>query len=283
MYLPLDGTDFSLYLIMAPLTVICLTEGYETARSNKYVEYPDVASFQDKLDDPTVCVLEVLTNRMRRLYLDIEYIPTDQPDLITDIITAFITFMEFDEDIQYCITKNEHSAQHEGLSYHVIFSVAMDYRSMLKCVKTFHKAYPQYEEYVDDNVYTLNRLFRLPEQGKPSKEGVDHEDRHVLIKGDMSMAFIQDVSNLRELHDEDLPEAARVMDENIATRRKGSYRQQTRDLQDALILFTTKIMEEISQSRKEMSDSMERIHSRVDKMDEVMQHLLDKIGEQKHM
>lgn len=65
-------------------------------------------------------VFELLEKDECRVYVDIEKIPLDKPDLIKDIVTKLGQFIGIKRYNFCAITKNIGS-HHEGLSYHVYF------------------------------------------------------------------------------------------------------------------------------------------------------------------
>ena len=180
---------------MTNFTVIYIRKTYKEALNSSFITTSKV----EYMADPDVCVLEVLTNAKRRIYLDIECIPNDKPEMINDIVTSFIAFMQLPSDTKYTLTMNAASANHSGLSYHVILPYAMDYLLLKRCVAAFKVKHPEYEKYVDQSVYSHNRLFRLPEQGKPTGQGIDNDDKHVIIQGSMDDSFIQVIDGLPEI------------------------------------------------------------------------------------
>lgn len=109
-------------------------------------------------------VFEVLKNDFMRIYLDLENISVEEPNMYKNIITAFAAFANINlNTVAYGITLNKGS-HHPGLSYHVVFG-AVTFRDNLKSlVQRFKLAYPEFEKFVDASIYTRNRLFRLPDQ-----------------------------------------------------------------------------------------------------------------------
>ena len=66
------------------------------------------------------CIFEVLRNHIRRLYFDIEKVPINNPGLIHELVHDLATFIGINPN-DYGLTINEHSNQHNGLSYHLTF------------------------------------------------------------------------------------------------------------------------------------------------------------------
>lgn len=147
---------------------------------------------------------ELLTNPRRRIYLDIENIPSDQPELITKLIDDWCKFIEVpNENISYTFNSGSH---HEGLSYHVFIPYATYGFNILNGIRKFKCEHPEYVNYVDEKVYNRNRLFRLPDQRgaepdsayKPGK-GRD-DDVHKIVQGTWEECVIQNIDGLPDLN-----------------------------------------------------------------------------------
>lgn len=94
-------------------------------------------------------------------YFDIENVDKDDiiHGLVEEIIQKFNKAFEC-EVSGYVLTRNEHSANHKGLSYHLILSGVKVYNGYLK---TFvNHEFPD-NQYIDNSVYNNNRLFRTIE------------------------------------------------------------------------------------------------------------------------
>ena len=149
----------------------------------KYISIDDIAQrlLKDskKMNDKSL--FEIITNRCSP-YFDIETIPYDQPTLILSIKDAIISTLQKYSTVKipkrmakrvkqsnltssYIITENKASLSHDGLSYHMIFPNLLTTQSKLKAFTyVFLRDYPQYKPYIDQSVYSKNRLFRLPYQ-----------------------------------------------------------------------------------------------------------------------
>lgn len=133
-----------------------------------------------KINDNSL--FEIISNSCSP-YFDIETIPYDQPKLIISIKDAIIKTLqkygkiELPKKIErkgitpnnlmssYVITANKQSLSHPGLSYHVIFPNLLTTQRLLKeFVYVLTHDYPEYKPYIDQSVYSKNRLFRLPYQ-----------------------------------------------------------------------------------------------------------------------
>ena len=137
-------------------------EAYKSNRKycNHVEELLEVINENEKT--PNLSLYEVLENSIRRIYFDIERIPTNEDKLIYDIIRDLSAFMEINAD-NYGLTLNKGS-HHEGLSYHLTFPYKTHAENILNLVRKFKLKYPKYNDYIDECVYNVNRLFRLPNQ-----------------------------------------------------------------------------------------------------------------------
>ena len=146
---------------------------------------------------------ELLTNPRRRIYLDIENIPNDQPELIKKIIDDWCKFIGVpNEKIAYTFNSGSH---HEGLSYHVYVPYVTYGFNILNGIRKFKCEHPEYVNYVDEKVYNRNRLFRLPDQigAEPDsayKAGKGrNDDVHKIIQGEWADCVIQNTDGLPDL------------------------------------------------------------------------------------
>lgn len=125
---------------------------------------------------------EVLNKSVRKVYFDIEKIPTDQPELIYQILSELNKFFkskapeQVEDDMEFVVTHNKASATHEGLSYHAIcWNYSMDYKNLKGLVLEFiNTVGSKYNEYIDSAVYSSIRLFKLPYYiGLQKQNGLD--------------------------------------------------------------------------------------------------------------
>lgn len=203
------------------IVLVHLKESYRENRYNNYVRYNSVEESFNEVNDTTTCTLEVLCNINRKMYFDIEKIPRNNERLIFNIIRdicLFInnevelygnkTFEEYkllytDQTIDpnsYLLTKNIASVQHEGLSYHLVFPYVISATDNKKLVGMFTTMFNQYQNYIDPSVYGQLRLFRLPDNGKVTGEGIDNNDKHIILKGSLKELYIQDIQNCKQLN-----------------------------------------------------------------------------------
>lgn len=176
----------------------------------------------DNKNTPNLSIFEVLENSIRRVYFDIENIPFDRENVIYEIIQKLAEFMEISPDT-YGLTLNKGS-HHKGLSYHLTFPFKTHATNILNLVRSFKLQYPEYVEYIDECVYSTNRLFRLPNQygiveydeikGKlaPSKwyynttsekerKRLDkYRDVHRIVNGKFEDLIIQNIDNIPMLN-----------------------------------------------------------------------------------
>ena len=147
------------------------------------------------------CIFEVLRNHIRRLYFDIEKIPVNNSGLIHELVHDLATFIGINPN-DYGLTINEHSTQHNGLSYHLTFPYKSHAVNILNLIRNFKVAYSKYTEYIDEGVYDKRRLFRVPGQYKIGKfdasnpTNVDSADYHKIIHGTLHDLIIQNIETI---------------------------------------------------------------------------------------
>ena len=150
-------------------------------------------------NDGSFSVFEVLNKYSDvRLYFDIEGIPVEQDKLIFEIINSLLSkIIELSnlkgnkkvEDIEYILTENKHSHNHEGRSYHLIIC---SLSTTMTNIQDFLGYYIGNEfvghEYIDISVYSQNRLFRAVNQKGVSRDGnqLYEDDKHEIIKYNMN-------------------------------------------------------------------------------------------------
>lgn len=177
---------------MQTITLVNLKRSYAENRPSTYVDYFSIEEAMPVIVEPNTSTLEVLRCLVRRIYMDVEKIPYEREDLIYEIVNKFCEFIGISNE-DYTLTYNNASQQHHGRSYHVIFPHSMYYKDLGNIIKIFKKLNPEYISYVDESVYDINRLFRLPMNGKVTGSSLDYNDKHVIIKGTMESAIIQNV------------------------------------------------------------------------------------------
>lgn len=156
----------------------------------------------DKYQENKFSLFEIISNKCSP-YFDIENIPTDKSDLIILIKNNIIKTFEKYSNIKinkkqrrnglnkqqlinsWIITENISSTSHDGLSYHLIFPNMITTQNKLKQFTfIFLRDYPEFIPYVDQSVYSKNRLFRYPYQSginPPTQtRGRDNDSVHVI-------------------------------------------------------------------------------------------------------
>ena len=152
---------------------------------------------------------EVLTDKPRRIYVDIERIPKDKPMLIYELIDSLNAYMKFIRliinDFNYALTFNSGSATHDGLSYHLILhEYAMEPKANEAFVISFiNSIYGEsYADYVDCSVYSTPQLFKLPYYIGMTKRHIDTnvDNHHRIIVGEPSQCVIQCTAGTTQLN-----------------------------------------------------------------------------------
>lgn len=197
----------------------------------------DINQFVVELLTPskTKSYYEVLNDNVK-IFLDIERIPFDKPNLIYLIINDFIKFMKdiYDVDLDshtdvdmgghsgghsggdYVLTCNNCSKTHYGLSYHVIFYKY--YVSKINKIKNildnFIYHYFDYNEYIDRVIYHEDLIFKCVNQygfengvidtnTLVDEYGVKFINKHVIINNTaLADSIIQNVHNSKLLKTE---------------------------------------------------------------------------------
>jgi len=166
-------------------------------------------------------IYEILYDNPIKLFIDVDGVESDKPDLINNLIKDLINFLnsEFKTDLNnedYALTMNTGSKSHKGLSYHIYFPKL--YVSTISYInyilKLFIKQYNIYYEYIDGVIYHNNRLFRCVNQynaGNETKvEDIEKSndetlknDIHILKHGeiiDTVIQYIPDYAKKMKLH-----------------------------------------------------------------------------------
>lgn len=195
-----------------------IKKSYKEAGFDNYSRYASIQAAQKDITNPETCSYEILDKPIRRLYLDIEGIESAEAhdhDIIKLIIRKYCDFINIPfDDANVKVTYNQNSTGHEGKSYHVIFPrIAMDYLLQKQVIKAFRIVYPEFRGYIDNSVYSVIRLFRLPYQCKQSENGLLRSDIHEVLnifsvheKYKLSDYLIQYVKTSRQIEFKDLPE-----------------------------------------------------------------------------
>ena len=168
----------------------------------------DINNFVVKLlnSDNENSYFEMLDDNLK-IFLDIERIPFERPNLIYLIINDFIKFMKsfYNIDIgDYVLTCNNCSKTHYGLSYHIIFYEF--YVNHIKRIKNILDNFVYYNvdyvNYVDRGIYQPGRIFKCVNQYGFDYNGIDTKilmgsyiNMHRIIHGNLVDSIIQHITN----------------------------------------------------------------------------------------
>ena len=193
------------------ITIVDCKQSYMEACFRNYKQV-SLQSVIDEISNRTVHTeksrYEVLRENDRRIYFDIEGIPEDKPDMISDIVGNLDAYMKsiglIDHDLKYALTYNAGSLTHKGHSYHLILpEYKMNFNINRNLVIAFtHSDFgKEYIDYIDGVVYTNHRLFKLPYYIGMCKSGIDTnpDNHHRIIVGDVSDCIIQDTRSAKYL------------------------------------------------------------------------------------
>lgn len=159
---------------------------------NKFIELINKYKLDNEYSILEVINTDIYTNG--RIFLDVENIPFDKPLLIYDIINDFKNYYNLDE---YYLTTN-HYSNHTGNSYHVYFNTCTSFINMKLMVLNFNSKFSNYNGFIDDKVYSKNRLFRVVYTTCPGNSTVSRNNNsyHELVKGEVHNTIIQNINNL---------------------------------------------------------------------------------------
>ena len=157
---------------------------YSENTPSKHITHASIESFYEDTLNAEDCVYEVLDKPIRRIYLDIEGIhmeTTESHNLVRKIVNDFRKFIGTNISPAH-VTYNAGSTGHPGHSYHVIFDEEINYQLLKNIVIAFKQLHPEYGTYIDESVYSVIRLFRLPFQCKQRADDTpDTNDVHIPI------------------------------------------------------------------------------------------------------
>lgn len=147
----------------------------------RHRQYETLEELIADIHDPNDCVYEVLDKPMRRIYMDLECIETeDHARIVSRIIQEFKEFTGI--KAAHYITFNAGSKGHPGASYHVVFDAKANYILQKNIILAFKHIHQEYKNYIDESVYSVFRLFRLPNQCKQRDQDVpDPTDVHLIF------------------------------------------------------------------------------------------------------
>lgn len=136
---------------------------------------------------------ERISSEVRRIYLDIDGVPSSEPFLILDLVKSLNDFFkeevgeEMSEEMNFITSFNGNSETHAGLSFHLYcrnYSMNVNnlHNLLAKFVSTSGK---RYANYIDMSLYSKVRLFKIPYYLAIGKDRIslstDKENFHRLI------------------------------------------------------------------------------------------------------
>ena len=164
------------------IRIISLEGAFADFRVNLIKRFDNVDEVLNYIHSVKKSHYEILSGYTKP-YFDIENVDKDDiiHGLVEEIIQKFNKVFECKVS-GYVLTRNEHSTNHKGLSYHLILSGVKLYNGYLK---TFvNREFPD-NQYIDNSVYNSNRLFRTIESyaiGKVTPEK-NYESVHRIFDG----------------------------------------------------------------------------------------------------
>lgn len=264
------------------------------ARNYKYISLEDIlinlsdGYLNNKVETKT-SRYEVLSNITRKLYFDIENIPTDQPDLIHQIANDINIFIknkdpvQVTEDLKFVKTINYSSSTHTGLSYHLIcYNYCMNVLNLKGLVKEFlATSGSKYNSYIDPLVYSKIRLFKLPYYlGIIKDKGLDTnlDNYHRFFDyndEDLSSFVIQYVENIPELS----IEYQKVNTEGNSNTWSGPiYHTSQKKLAKETMKLCNMIYENLQSKKTELNiNLLNLLYENKDKLNNVSRNIINKI------
>ncbi len=183
-----------------PHKCVHIRHRYSENTPSSHIIHPFIQPFYYDTLNPEDCVYEVLDKPIRFIYLDIEGIDMETSEshkLVRKIINDFKEFIGTSMSPAH-VTYNAGSTGHPGHSYHVIFEEAINYQLLKNIVIAFKQLHPDYGTYIDESVYSVIRLFRLPFQCKQRADDTpDTNDVHIPI--DLESQRLMDKEDWNEL------------------------------------------------------------------------------------
>lgn len=180
------------------ITVLPIKNNYKENIQSKYIKISPNDYINLISDISTnVSYYEILHDNCK-LYFDIENISSTDSNLINDIISDLIKFINnaLSIDIaEYTLTINKNSAHHSGLSYHLIFHEYYSTQENIKSILLKFLEAEGYQDYFDLTVYSNNRLFKSVNQINILQKGgrSTENDKHTIIYGSIDDSIITDI------------------------------------------------------------------------------------------
>ncbi len=158
---------------------------------------------------------EVIENyATNKIYFDIEGIEHEKDKLIFDIVAEIINKLNIffycertlnNDNVYKIITENINSHGHEGRSYHVILSNVYTRTTNLKDFVNYYISHEFYGyQYIDNSVYSSNRLFRCVNQPGIDKKVCSYDAD--LLTDDMHKIIYNNIPNIK--NDDELLKAS---------------------------------------------------------------------------
>lgn len=192
-----------------PVKYIEIYESYKENKESKYKKievekYMRKIRGMDDTEEKRGSLFEVLdSDNYFILYFDIECIDYKQDNLINEIINDLMTFVYKTSKIHlldYALTINRGSSNHDGLSYHLYFpNYKTKQRNIYNLLSQFlsNENYIKYKNYIDTSVYSHNRLFRSVFQRGITDKLRKENDEHLLVHGNISDTIIQNIEDAK--------------------------------------------------------------------------------------
>lgn len=113
---------------------------------------------------------EVLQQQIRKIYFDVDGVKDEDFSLVRNFADSYNEFMMskgyIKEPIEFAYTINTASANHSGLSSHIVaVKTTMDAKKQHTVLLEFLSEHPgadKFRDYVDTSVYSKRQLFKLP-------------------------------------------------------------------------------------------------------------------------
>ena len=143
------------------IRIIGLEKSFKEFDRDKIQEFLFPSEFFRRQSKINLSYYEVLPEELKPFF-DIENVPEKSliDSIISKLLDQFQKFFNFHSE-EFVLTYNEHSSNHSGHSFHLILC---DCKVQMKHLKDFISFASENESlirnYVDDNVYSKNRLFR---------------------------------------------------------------------------------------------------------------------------
>lgn len=138
------------------------------------------------------------------LFFDIDGEQSEDQNIdINDFIAKMCSYINSNYNINlkiinFCYTQNDKNCN----KFHVtIPDICASVSEQKKLCNDFIKQYSEYNKIYDSTVYCLNRLFRLPNQSKGSKDGKRDPGIHIIKIGQMQDFILDNIENSNYIMD----------------------------------------------------------------------------------